>query len=108
METTLNEGRWGRARPRSLEPHDELLARPHTNVLPARGEVGLRRGHESVALRLDLAPVGVGKEIAERPDGEAALPDIRQDPLLELVEVRRRLGEASRAERFERRRSWSS
>ena len=39
----------------ALQPHDELLAGPDADVLAARGEVGLGRGDEPVALLLDLA-----------------------------------------------------
>ena len=39
----------------ALEPHDELLARPDPHVLAARGEFGLGRGDEAVALLLERA-----------------------------------------------------
>ena len=64
-------------------------------MLAARGEVGLRRGDEPVALLLDRPPVlGVGDEILERAEGISLLADVRQDALLDVVELGRRLAEA--------------
>ena len=82
----------------ALQSHDELLARPNPDVLAARGEIGLRRGDEAVALLLDLTPQpGVGEDVLEGPDGVPLLADVGQDALLEIVQLRRRLAEVPSA-----------
>ena len=79
----------------ALEPHDELLARPHPHVLSTRGEVGLGRRYEAVALLFERAPaVSIGEDVLERPHRESVLVDLGQDALLELVQLRRRFAEA--------------
>ena len=94
----------------ALEPHDELLARPDPDVLAARGEVGLRRRDEPVALLHELAPVlRVGDDVLE---GAAARTPARGRRTRMLRWRSSSCGGASpklpRLARFDRRRSCSS
>ena len=71
-----------------MHADDELLAGAHAQVLPARGEVGLRLGDEAVAHRLELAPVlRIGEELPEGEQRVALLVELAEDAQLYLVEL---------------------
>ncbi len=71
-----------------MQSHDEFLALPDADVLPADRQVGLGLCDEPVALGLDLVPELGGKELAEGNNREALGADVGHDSLLHVVELR--------------------